>query len=353
MKNIVKLNWLLGVALYAIASFAMWSCDNSEDGAVPVLDRVSLVPKDSTTEEGFRGNTYVIFGNNLATTKAVYFNGELAPLNTTYVRNDNIIVRIGDKTPYVNAINKVRVVTQYGEAAMDFVVKQKPVIDGFSPAVAVAGDIVTITGNCFLGLESVVFVDAKTSVETEAEIVSSTVEEIQVKVPEGTKVSYIKVTTPGGTVRSSSTFGFNYVIYADQLNPAWQNWSWSSEFNYNSTNQVKSGQYSYKQTYTGGWGGIQLYGADLPLKDGDTFLYEALKMSIYGGPGTEGKEIILTINWSVQIRITLAEGKWKDFTIPLSDLGNPDKINVLVMQDVGNVGVTAPYLMYIDDMGLI
>jgi len=83
-------------------------------------------------------------------------------------------------------------------------------------------------------------------------------------------------------------------------------------------------------------------------------LYTHLKMSIYGGPGTGGKEIIVTINWGAQIRITLEEGKWTDYTISLADqLGSPDKINVLVLQDVGNVGVTAPYLMYIDDVGLL
>ncbi|HYC86603.1 MAG TPA: hypothetical protein VEB86_15325, partial [Chryseosolibacter sp.] len=216
------------------------------------------------------------------------------------------------------------------------------------PAVAAGGDIVTIKGDFFLGLESVSFIDAKTGVATEAEIVSSTVDEIRVAVPAGTKVSYISVTTGGGTVRSTSTFGFNYIIYADALNPGWQNWSWSSEFDYSSPTVVKSGQYSYKQTYTGGWGGVQLYGADLPISE-----YTALKVSIYGGPGTANKEIIVTINWAVQKRITLQQGKWTDYTISLSDLGNPQTINVLVFQEVGNTGGPAPFLMYIDDLGLI
>jgi hypothetical protein len=344
---------LLSVALLlGLAAPLLISCDD-ENGAAPILERISLVPKDSTTESGFRGNTYVIFGQNLGTAQHVYFNGAEAPLNLTMVRNDNIIVRIGDNTPYSQALNKVRVVTNFGEAVMDFVVKQKPVITSFSPAVASAGETVTIVGDFFEGLESVQFIDAKTNTALDAEIVSSTGEEIKVKVPTGTKVSYLSVATPGGVVRSANTFGFNYIIYADSFNPDFENWSWSSDFDYKSTNAVKSGEYSYKQTYTGGWGGIQLYGKDLPLVAGSEKLYTALKISVYGGPGTTGKELGVYINWAKEKRITLKEGVWTDFTIPLSELGNPDKINVLVLQDIGNVGVAAPYLLYIDDLGLI
>ncbi|HYC84758.1 MAG TPA: hypothetical protein VEB86_06025, partial [Chryseosolibacter sp.] len=118
MKNIIYKNWLLALFV-GLTAFAFVSCDDSDEGAPPIIERVSLVPKDSTTESGFRGNTYVIFGQNLGTAQAVFFNGEQAPLNTTLVRNDNIIVRIGSNTPYVNASNKVTVVTKHGEASLN------------------------------------------------------------------------------------------------------------------------------------------------------------------------------------------------------------------------------------------
>ena len=179
-------------------------------------------------------------------------------------------------------------------------------------------------------------------------------EEIHVIVPNGTKISNIYVKTGSGESVTTSTFGLNYIIYADKLADNWQNWSWSSDMDFSATSKVKSGEYSWKQTYTGGWGGLQMFGNDLPLKDGDgNPLYTALKFSIYGGPGTTDKEIIVTINWGAQYRIKLTAGKWTDYSLSLADdLGSPDKINVLVMQDVGNTGVTAPYLMFIDDMGL-
>src|SRR4051812_21533379 len=113
-KNIIK--YLTLVLLIASNTMLFISCTDDNNGAAPIVDRVSLVAKDSTTELGYRGSTYAIFGSNLATTQYVYFNGEKAPLNATLVRNDNIIVRIGDNTPYIQGMNKLRVVTKFGEA---------------------------------------------------------------------------------------------------------------------------------------------------------------------------------------------------------------------------------------------
>lgn len=348
MKRYLNINLFVLLMLMAGTVPILTSCED-EEGAPPILERVSLVPKDSTTNEGFRGNTYVIFGQNLATTKAVLFNGATAPLNTTFVRNDNIIIRIGNNAPYVQAMNKVTVVTEYGEASMDFVVKQRPVISTFFPAVAAGGEIVTIVGNYFDGLESVTFTDVATGTVTTAEVVSAKITELKVVVPDGTKVSTITVTTPSGKASGASTFGLNYIIYTDALQAPWENWSWSSTIDFASPSVVKSGQYAWKQTYTGGWGGIQMHHGSLDLSQ-----FTALKFSIYGGPGTGGKEIMVFINWAKEYRITLEEGKWVDYTIPLSELNaTSGNLGELILQDVGNVGVTAPYLIYIDDVGFL
>ena len=89
---------------------------------------------------GARLTTYVIYGNNLATTREVYFNESLAPLNTTLVRNDNIIIRIPDNAPFANVPNKLRVVTEFGQAELNFVIEQPgPTIASFDPAFIGAG----------------------------------------------------------------------------------------------------------------------------------------------------------------------------------------------------------------------
>lgn len=336
------------MVLLAIVSPFITSCDEDDSGAPPVLDRVSLVTKDSTTNVGSRGTTYVIFGNNLATTQEVYFNDQKADLNTTYVRNDNIIVRVPDNTPYLDASNKIRVVTKYGDSEIDFEIEQpKAEITSFTPGVATDGSIVTITGNYFDDA-TVAFVDQKTGVATAAEIVFASVNEIQVKVPDGTKVAYIDVTTAVGTTRAVNSFGFNYIIFADALSEEFEDWSWGGTQDFASTTRVKSGEFSLKRTNDGAWAGLQLHSKNTLSLAG----YTSFKLSVYGGPGTAAKKINVSISGGPSISIQVKEDQWADFTLPLSSLGNPTSITEIMMQDDGG---TEPgqYVIYLDEVGLL
>ncbi|HEY9007794.1 MAG TPA: IPT/TIG domain-containing protein [Ohtaekwangia sp.] len=343
-NNITRL--LIGMIALACSAALFFSCSD-DDNAPPVLDHVSIVPKDSVLQSGARGQMVVIFGSNLASTKAVYFNGYPATFNPTFVRNDNIILTIPADAPYANVDNTIRVVTEHGEATLSFVVTQAPVINSFT-GVAENGATITIDGDYFDNLVSVAFVNAGTTDTLYADIVSADPKEIQVVVPDGTKVSYIVVKTALGTTVSSSTFGLNYIIYADKFNSSWDNWSWSSEWDYSSTTVVKTGEYSYKQTFTGSWGGVQLHTADISLSG-----YTAIKFAVYGGPGTTGKVLNMNINWGTTYTVTLTEGAWVVYTIPLSTWGSPSTLSFVVFQDNGSTSPSAPYLFYIDDMGLL
>lgn len=338
---------LKAIMLLTILSPFLMSCEDDTGGA-PVLDRVSLVTKDSTTNIGSRGTTYVIFGNNLGTTQEVYFNDQIATLNTTYVRNDNIIIRVPNNAPYLDASNKIRVVTKYGTSEIAFVVEQpKAEIASFSPGVAADGSIVTIKGNYF-DAAVVEFVDQKTGVATAAEIVFASVDELQVKVPVGTKVSYIDVTTAVGTTRASNGFGFNFIIYADAFGAGFEDWSWGGVQDAASTTRVKSGEFAYKRAYNDGWSGVQLKSTGNMSLAG----YTSLKMSVFGGPGTATKKINVNINWGSAVSIQVKEGQWADFTFPLSTLGNPTNIDVIVLQDDGST-LPGQYVIYLDEVGLL
>src|SRR5690606_28809020 len=151
------------------------------------------------TLSGGRYEYYAIMGQHLATTQEVYFSGVQAALNATMIRDDNIIVSIPGGAPFPgpNVLSTVKVVTLYGEAQLEFSIEQpEPVISSFSPAVAVAGEKVTITGQYFKGLEKVSFVDAVSDMATDAEVLSHVPGEegesdvITVVVPEGIGVSY-------------------------------------------------------------------------------------------------------------------------------------------------------------------
>ncbi|MBL0742827.1 IPT/TIG domain-containing protein [Chryseolinea lacunae] len=346
LKRIVR-NTMIAAGLLLGSTAVFMSCSDDSGGGAPLLERVSLVAKDSTTQSGKRGTTYVIFGSNLATTREVYFNDLLAQVNTTLVRNDNIIIRLPDNAPFANVPNKIRVVTEFGSAELNFVVEQPgPSIASFDPAFVGAGEIVTIKGEFFENLESVRFDDA------EAEVVSSTGKEIQVKVPDGVTSAFIFVTTKAGTVKSTSAFGFKFIIYDEDLVATWQKWGgWSSTVDWTSTQQAKRGTKSMKITYDGAWGGVQSHPAS-------TFVlvnvYKAVKLSLYGGAGTTGKKVMLYIKDANGVEgskksLTITEGVWTDFTIPLSELGNPATINEFNFQDEGG----APYVFFVDDIGLL
>lgn len=364
MKNFIYIEIKAALILFCLLACSplFFSCEEEDGGAPPVLERVSLVPKDSTMLSGGRGETLVIFGSNLATVQEVYFSGSRAPLNTTMVRNDNIIIRIPDNAPFPgpNVLSTVRVVTLYGEAQMEFEIEQPaPNIRSFIPAVGSPGESITIRGEFFNGLASVQFIDAATDEALDADIVSHTLDEetgeevVVAIIPDGAKVSYLALTTPAGTGLSSNTFGLNYAIYTENLNENFFNWSWGGVDVFTATNVSKSGLNSYRRTYNDGWSGIQLhYGPD-----GDPGLdlsgYTAIKFSVYGGPGTTGKQIQFTLNWGDMVQIQVVEGQWTDYSFPLSEFGNPATLQFVVFQDNGNTSPAAPYLVYIDDMGLL
>ena len=343
--------WLGGMYLLS-------SCEEETLGAPPIIERVRIMTKDSTTHSGDRYEYYAIMGQNLATTQRVYFSGVEAAINATMVRDDNIIISIPGDAPFPgpNTLSTVRVVTLYGEAQLDFEIEQ-PVADiqNFSPAVASAGERVVITGAYFKGLEKVTFVDAVTDVATEAEIVSHVVDEasgaevITVVVPEGIGVSYIAVTTPSGIGYSSSTFGFNYSVFTDAVPEGWNRAGWSGTTEWDNETPVKSGNFSAKHSYTGGWGGFQITHEGFSLEP-----YTTLKVSIFGGPNTEGKltQIYITETPggpSTPFELVVHEGIWTDYEIPLSAIGSPSQVSELVIQDKGG----APYIIYVDDLGFI
>ncbi len=49
------------------------------------------------------------------------------------------------------------------------------------------------------------------------------------------------------------------MIYADALNPGWQNWSWDSTVSFANATPVHSGSASIAVTFTAAWGGLYLH----------------------------------------------------------------------------------------------
>ena len=77
---------------------------------------------------------------------------------------------------------------------------------------------------------------------------------------------------------------------------------------------------------------------------------QAVKVSIYGGNAINMVKLVLNGNYDAGAVITINQGEWNDFTIPLSQLGSPATLNEIVIQEFSGA---APSVIYIDDLGLI
>jgi hypothetical protein len=340
--SILSFAWIFLAGILASVSLSSCKKDAAEDTAAPSISGVTTLDDRSTQlGNGTYSQWILIKGAHLATTFKVDFNGVLAADSLIWANDTSVTVKIPGPLPGATS-NPITVYTKYGSATYEFTILQPaPTITGFNPVSGGAGDMVTITGDWFTNLISVKFGTI------DATIVSSNKTEIKVEVPAGVSQAYIFVTTSGGTTQSASAFGFRFVVYDDALNSMFWAGGWGGTADYNSTEVVKRGTKSIKVNYAGGWGSpIQIGGGTLDLST-----YVAIKISIYGGPGTNFNKVKLTINGSASNgqELILREGQWTDFTIPLNTLGSPATLNEIWVQEFSGVGG----VIYVDDFGLI
>ena len=287
------------------------------------------------------GEWIVIKGAHLATTFKVEFNTVLVADSMYYADDSTVTVKIPANLPDpIN--NPITVTTKYGTATYGFKIMQPaPIINGFNPEAGATGDLVTISGNHFNGVTEVKF---GTAVAT---IVSKSNQELKVNVPAGVTSAFITVTTPVGTVTSGLRFGFKYIIYDERLLTGWSNTSYSSTAVFNHNTTVKRGTTAISNAYTVGFGGFRVSKAAPALSLAG---YSAIKFSVFGGLGTEGKRARVIINGvsTTAFQIVLKEGAWSTFEIPLSNFNNPATLSSIEIKEYSGAIVT----VYLDDIGI-
>jgi hypothetical protein len=379
MKNLNKYLKFLGCAIVACLMLGTTSCkkENDEGGkgapaitrvrtvskadtlrgvahqitldSVSVYDEVKTIAFDSTTTTGKLNNLYAIIGENLKSTSLVTFNGVSVYFNPALVTDNSIIVSIPATTPWAGQqSNKLAITTKYGQTDFNFTIQQPAAtILNFAPLAAGAGDIVTITGTAFNGVTAVNFVTGAQTIPAQI-IGTPTPTEIKVAVPAGIVQARIAVTTPGGTSLSAASFGFRTIVFDDALAPGWSVTSYSATTTVGIAN-VKRGTSSLQNLYTGGYGAFRLDFGGAAIS---TAGYSAIKISIYGGPGTAGKQVKIGLNdnYNQTSLLQLSEGSYTDFTIPLSAFGNPATIFQVILQEFSG---NAPSTIYVDDIGFI
>ncbi len=328
-------------ACILVASIALSACkkEKSENTAPPTLSSVTTLNDRSTALESIGyGEWIIIRGTNLSTTHQVDFNGTLAADSLTWADDSSITVKIpANLTDPIN--NPITVSTKYGKATLNFKIKQPgPQITDFNPAAGQADDEVTIYGNYFKGVSEV------TINGVSANIITKSQTEVKVKVPAGVSYGQIVLTTPVGSVTATKTFGLKHVIYDDALQNAWTNTSYSTQsLNFADVSTVRRGTKSIHVEHKA-WSALRFRLSSKFATAG----YSMVKLSIYGGAGTEGKKIRISVTPAAgTYDLLLREGKWTDYQVPLINIGNPATIEYITFQEFS--GFKSP--IYVDDVG--
>lgn len=299
------------------------------------------------------GADLTISGTDLDLVKKVIFSG-VAPAITSFVNQSatEIVIKVpaGARRGKITLEAASGVQTKSGNN-MDVVL---PAITSFSPNPVDPGANLTITGSRLDMVTSVTFENAPKVTS----FVSQTPTQIVVTVPNGVlrgKV-VLGVSNPADTVQSADPLDITgsappptiaFPIYNDAVTANWNGWiggGWGGTSDRNNSSPVREGSKSVKIEYVGGWGSpLQLGGANVSISSYTTF-----KISIYGAPGSGGKNINIGINKADKHTITIVEGKWTDYAIPLSALTGGPIEEIWVKEYNGTGGFT----IYVDAIGL-
>jgi IPT/TIG domain len=229
-----------------------------------------------------------------------------------------------------------------------------PAITDMTPNPVAIGSNLTITGTNLDIAKSVSFQGVATPVTS---FVSQSATSLVVVVPTGSingKIT-LGIINTNQTVLSASALnivgyvvpgGPTYPIFDDVIK--WSGWiggGWGGNYDGANGSPVKRGTASLRISYVGQWGvPLQLGGANISLAPYTTFT-----LAIYGATGSNGKTINIGFNEADGKTVTIVEGAWTVFDIPLSQIPSDGTLRYLYLKNYSPPG---DYTIYVDDMGL-
>lgn len=236
---------LLLAALFTGTLFQ--SCEKSEtDTGMPVVNYVRITDpakSDSLLVAAYMGSTVAIMGENLQDVNQVWFNDQMAYINSAFVTSTSIIITVPNVIP-ATVTNEMTLITVTGNDTLRVpfkVVVPGPRLDAMLCEYVPTGGTAVIQGNFFINDPSsplkVIFPG-----NIEGTITEYSITEIKVTVPAGAGIGPIQVKTIYGSTRS--TFFFrddrNIFLNFDNLTAAG---GWRSGVISNSNPAPVSGNY--------------------------------------------------------------------------------------------------------------
>jgi len=200
---------LLLAALFTGTLFQ--SCEKTEtDTGMPVVNYVRITDpekSDSLVVSAYMGSTIAIMGDNLQDVNQIWFNDQLAYINSAFVTSTSIIITVPNVIPetVTNQMTLITV-TEKDTLRVPFkVIVPSPRLDAMLCEYVPTGGTAVIQGNFFINDPSsplkVIFPG-----NIEGTITEYTISEIKVTVPSGAGVGPIQVKTIYGSTRSKFFF---------------------------------------------------------------------------------------------------------------------------------------------------
>lgn len=296
-----------------------------------------------------------ITGTDIDLVKKVRFNGVSTPVTTFVSQSATQLVVV---IPASTTKGKVMLEAASGiktTSSMDLDVIL-PSVATISPNPIDPGTNLTITGTNLDLTSSVTFQNAP-AVTT---FVSQTATQIVVNAPAGITKGKITLGVLNSTLTIQSADVLDVIgavppptisfpIYNDAVTANWNGWiggGWGGTSDRNNSTPTREGVKSIKISYTGGYGSpLQLGGASISLAPYTTF-----KLSVYGDAGSAGKTITLGINGvNGKFNITVVEGKWTDYAIPIATLTTDATLKEIWVQEYSGTG---GFNVFVDALGL-
>ena len=295
-----------------------------------------------------------INGTDLDLVRKILFPGVSTPV-TSFVSQSNTQLVV--KVPSETTKGKVTLyaasdVTTVSQVDMDVAL---PSVTSMTPDPVDIGANLTISGTNMDIVTSISFQGVSTPVTS---FVSQSATQIVVQVPTGSINGKLVFGVLNSTLKSLSPIltingylppsGPAFPFYDEKVTSNWNGWvggGWGGTKDFANQNPVRTGSYSCRIDYSGGWGSpVQLGGGNINLTS-----YSSFKISIYGGAGSNGLKVNIGINQSDAYTITLVEGKWTDYTIPISTLTAATNLNEIWIKEYNGSG---GFTIYVDEMGL-
>ena len=295
-----------------------------------------------------------ITGTDLDLTTKVIFAGEAAPV-TDFVSQSatELVVKVPAST--VNGKITLEAASGVQTTSSTDLNLSMPAVTDMSPNPVDPGANLTVTGTNLNLVSSIAFQNA----DPVTTFVSQSATQIVVKVPLGVTEGKITLGVVNSTltVQSGDILKINGAVppptialpfYSDAVTSNWNGWvgdGWGGTKDYGNSNPVREGDHSIAVNYVGGWGSpLQLGGASVAVGSHTTF-----KISIYGAAGSGGKTVQLALNNGSAQAITIVEGKWTDYSFPLSSLISGSTVTDITLQETTGAG---GFTVYVDDIGI-